>query len=389
MVCTRDVPVQSESGRERTMVFIRRSLSAHGEVAFLRLHSILERRSAARFASMVFAFIVGLASWRPLPLQTLLFQDRRAARELEAAIRQHAFDTVYFDGVRSGHLAIAIRKRFPDLRLVCDFDDLMSRRMAMLADSRQPISMGYLKKLVPAWVQHHVLDGMLARAIQAYEWRSLRNLERRIAAVCDEVVLVSSVDAAHAHIDMPEAPLAVIPPYMPAPVSPALAPRVERFVFIGSDSLLQNRQAIEFLVGLWTRVAPGTPLHIFGKQTGSYPVVSGVVFRGFVPDVEAAYESGSVLLAPSFLSGGVKTKVLEAMSFGVVPLGTEITFEGIAADCRSLVGTLDQIAAWVEDPMRWWPKWQRDGAMVIAQVAKSHSADLLGRRWCDVVWPPA
>jgi len=294
---------------------------------------------------------------------------------------------VYFDGVRSGALAMAVRRRFPALRLVCDFDDLMSRRMEMLAASRQPISMGYLKKLVPAWVQKHVLDGMVARAIQAYEWRALRNVEKRICRVCDEVVLVSSVDGEHLRQQVADAPATVIPPFMGEArvVGPLSA--VDRFVFIGSDSLLQNRQSIEFLVALWARLRPATPLHLFGKQSGEYGEVPGVVFRGFVADVADVYSPGSVLLAPSFVSGGVKTKVLEAMAFGCVPLGTPITFEGIEADFAELTGDAGRIGDWVRDPARHVAHWARSGAAAIAQAGRNHARARLSARWCKVVWP--
>lgn len=389
MVCTRDFPEQAESGRERTMAFILRNLKAHGTVEILRLHSVLERRSAVRLAATLGAAIAGLLTGRPLPLQALLFRDPRFARELVETVRESPPDAVYFDGVRSGALAMRLRARFPDLRLVCDFDDLMSRRMQVLAESRQPISMGYLKKLVPAWVQKNVLDGVVARVIQAYEWRALRSLERRIGRACDELVLVSSVDAAHLREQQRDAPVTVIPPYMDVHRALQPLPAVRRFVFIGSDGLLQNRQSIEFLIGLWARVRPATPLHIFGKQAGKYPATAGVVFHGFVADVAAAYEAGSVLLAPSFLGGGVKTKVLEAMTFGIVPLGTEVTFEGIAADCGALTATAEQIADWVTEPARWCAQWRERGGEAIAQVARGHSEQLLGDRWRRVVWPRA
>lgn len=389
MVCTRDIPAQSESGRERTMAFIRRSLEEQGDVRFMRLHSLLERRSGRRLLSVTVALMGGVLRGRPLPLQALLFHDPRAARELEAEVRRTHPDAVYFDGVRSGSLATSLRAHCPQLTIVCDFDDLMSRRMKVLAASRQPISMGYLRKLVPAWVQRHVLDGFVARGIQAYEWRALRSLERRIAAACDAVVLVSSVDASHAREQMPAASVAVIPPYMAAPRAAAPLGSVERFVFIGSDSLLQNRQAIDYLVGLWARVRPATPLHVYGKQSATRVETPGVKFRGFIEDVAQAYQPGSVLLAPSFLSGGVKTKVLEAMSFGVIPLGTEITFEGIDADCRALTATPEQLEDWVADPARWCATWREQGGTVIAKVAISHSERLLGQRWRETVWPPA
>lgn len=391
MVCTREIPDNAESGRERTMAFIRGALAAGGHVDTLRLTSLLEDRSIRRAAEAVLAGLWGLLRGRPVPLQSLLFHDRRFGQRLVAAVASLQPSAVYFDGVRSGMHAPELRNRFARLRLVCDFDDLMSRRMQMLAAARQPISMGYLKKLVPGWVQRHVLDGLLGRALQTYEQRALQGAERRIMAACDKVVLVSAVDAAHLRADWPQAPVVVIPPVMP-PMAPGAASdsaplQVRRFVFIGSDTLLQNRQSIEFLVALWKRVLPRTPLHIFGKQSGTYDPVPGLQFHGFIADLAAAYEPGSVLLAPSFLGGGVKTKVLEAMSYGVVPIGTHVTFEGIEAQTQGLVFEAGEWAALVSNPEQWRQRLEFEGRRAIGQAARAHSLPVLSARWRSVVWP--
>lgn len=386
MVCTREIPEESENGRERTMAFIRRSLSQKGEIQFLRLRSVLEQRSIRQALHAIAALIGGVLKGRPLPLQTLLFLDPRRAREVEAAVLREKPDTVYLDGVRSGILSIPLRKKFPELRIVCDFDDLMSRRMEALALARAPISMGYLSKSVPRWVQAHLLDGFLGRAVLAYEKFALASLEKSIANACDGVVLVSSAEAREL-LKVISAPVHVIPPVMHVQGVLVETQSFERFVFIGSDRQLQNRLSIEFLVDLWRRKSPLAELHIFGKQTGQYAKVPRVVFHGFVKNLADAYLPGSILLAPAFLSGGVKTKVLEAMAHGVVPLGTSITFEGIEAPCEALVYADKDWESVVSDPSRFYQSWKAAGRRAIDAASQSHSAHHLAMRWCQVVWP--
>lgn len=387
MVVTRDIPVQAESGRERTMSFIKGALAAGGEIDTLRLHSVLERRSVGRILSVMGTALGGLLRGEPVPLQTLLFYSPGYLAALTETVQRLQPQTVYFDGVRSGLYALPLRRRFPDLNLVCDFDDLMSRRIEVLAERRQPISMGYLKKLVPAWVQRHVLDGVVARAIQAYEHRALRSLEKRISQVSDSVVLVSSVDAGHMREQLPGVPVEVIPPYMEAQCQLKELKGIRKFIFIGADSLLQNRLTIEYLVAAWQRLQPDTELHIFGKQSGTYPNVKGVIFRGFVKELSDAYEAGSILLAPSFVGGGVKTKVLEAFSYGVIPVGTETTFEGVQADCRKLTLTEQQLEDLIQHPQRWLSVINSAGALAVQGVVNNHAGRLLGERWRALVWP--
>lgn len=386
MVCTRDIPEQSENGRERTMAFIQQSLQAKGNVQFFRLRSILEERSIKRFIYAVTALVFGVMRGHPIPLQTLLFLDPLRARELETIVALKMPTTVYLDGVRSGLLSIFLRKRFPELRIVCDFDDLMSRRMQILAEIRAPISTGYMSKSVPRWVKTYFLDGLFGRFVQKYEIYSLASLEKSISAACNSVVLVSSVDAQQL-LELTKITAEVIPPVMPKLCAAEMPQSANRFVFIGSDSLLQNRLSIEFLVNLWQRNLPKTELHIFGKQTGQYPSVPGVVFHGFVKDLNIAYASGSVLLAPAFLSGGVKTKVLEALSYGIVPLGTKTTFEGINASFEGLVYSENDWDKIISKPSRFSTLWNEAGQRAIELAARSHSADYLSERWRQVIWP--
>ncbi len=392
MVCTRDIPDEPKSGRERTMAFITSTLRHGAEVRTLQLRSLLENPSPSRIAYAAILGIRRIASRRnPMPLQCLLFSDHRFRRRLVDTVEQFKPSTVYFDGVRSGMHATFLRERYPHLRIVCDFDDLMSRRVQLLSAAGERISLGYLKRFLPGWAHRHVLGGWIGGRVLDYEQFALRSVENRILRACDCVVLVSSVDAAEWAAARSSDKVTVIPPVMPS--VPSTASRasecllIRRFVFVGSDELVQNRQSIDFLLSLWRRVLPETSLHIFGRQTRSYPECHGVHFHGFVPDVASAYEPGSVLLAPSFLGGGVKTKVLEAIAYGIVPVGTRSTFEGIEAITSGLVLAPDNWESLVADPNSWAPHLERERKHVSISAAKGHSAATLGAKWRHVIWP--
>ena len=385
MVCTRDIPVAPENGREKALRFAYNAIAEEANIEIQRLHSVLEERRLPRMLSMLWAAVSSLIARRPLPMQTLLFHDDSTLHRLIDAVERLRPVAVYFDGVRSGACIPALRKRFPSLRIVCDFDDLMSRRTGLLAEGGHPISMGYLSSRVPHWAKQHVLDGSIARLVLSYERRALENLESRIQRGADAIVLVSSVDAAHFALREPGAKIAVIPPVIGDNGTLIPCVKIERFIFIGTDSLLQNRESIEFLVDLWGRVQPAIRLEIFGKQTRSYPPTAGVEFKGFVDRVADAYMPGSVLLAPAFIGGGVKTKVLEAMSFGVTPIGTAATFEGIDAPTQQLCFTTAQLEEIVREPHRFESSLSEAGRAAIEVARQSHSPRRLSRAWRRVM----
>ena len=89
-----------------------------------------------------------------------------------------------------------------------------------------------------------------------------------------------------------------------------------RFVFIGSDRQTQNKLSLDVLTTLWAELRPATALHVYGSQARKPPDVLNMHWHGFVADLNDVYAPGSILLVPAVLPGGIKTKVLEAFSFG-------------------------------------------------------------------------
>ncbi|WP_233506083.1 hypothetical protein [Rhodoferax lacus] len=108
---------------------------------------------------MLLGWLSGIVSGHQMPLQSLLFWQRRHRRDIEVAVERFAPDTVYFDGVRTGAYLPGLSRQYPGLRLVCDFDDLMSRRMAYLVQNKQPVSLGYMAKYFPGWVERQYASG--------------------------------------------------------------------------------------------------------------------------------------------------------------------------------------------------------------------------------------
>ena len=95
---------------------------------------------------------------------------------------------------------------------------------------------------------------------------------------------------------------------------------------------------------------PSAELYIYGRMDGSYETVANVKFMGFADSLKDVYRKGSILLSPAFLAGGVKTKVLECISFGCPVVGNSITFEGVDINSNLLSFTFDEIERLVKCP---------------------------------------
>ena len=338
MVLTRSLGGEPQAGRLRTLARIHTVLNSFAEVRTLEVHSLLEEKKYLTFLRLVFFHFLRRSNG--LPIQCLLFAHSSQINQVMVAIREQEPDVLYLDTIRCAPFAMALRKAFPELRIVSDFDDLMSRRCAALRSLGRGFTLGYLARYLPGFVLKMCQSPAFSGFILKREEHSLRTAEALIASLSDSVTLVSTVDAREFQASLPpDTPCDVVvapPPF--AAIRPVSIPQQPlRFIFIGSDSLLQNRITIEWLCRIWGEFDYTVPLHIYGKQSGNYPSHPSVIFEGYAESLDCVYTSNSILLAPSFVSGGVKTKVAEALSHGIIALGNNLTFEGLGIENNPLL----------------------------------------------------
>jgi len=391
MVWTRRLDGESMAGRLRIAQAIRASLGEWSDLTLVRLPTMLTDRSLSRFAFSVLAWLHSVVRGPLLPMQCALFASPVDHERVLAAIPVSA-DVVYLDGVRSFALLRYLRKRRPDLRIVVDLDDLMSRRMALLLESGQPLSPGYLTKHLPALVKRLVMSKALGNLIVRFEGYTLMNVERQMATLADALVLLSSEDArmleALCEGHPRRATIDVIPPGVEAVAPPAPVAAPLRFVFIGSDALTQNRLTIDFLVDLWRRWDIATPLVIYGLQARSLDLPPTVSLAGYVEHIREVYDGHSILLTPSMIGGGVKTKVLEAFAHGAPVIGNPLTFESMPiADYPLNISDEATLVELLKAPESRLELFDRGAQAGAAYLAAYHSAQAFASQWRRVMEP--
>jgi glycosyltransferase involved in cell wall biosynthesis len=258
--------------------------------------------------------------------------------------------------------------------------------MQFWLDADAGISFGYIEKLLSPTLVHLLSRGPLARAVIAYERRSLRHAEQEIVRICDAVVLLSSADAQDLRERSPShlrSKIHVIPPAVSVKRAPAPLRLPMRFVFVGTDKLLQNRLTIRHLIGLWQDARPMVTLHIYGFQQGKPEIIPpNVLFHGFVDNLDEVYDGSSVLLTPSLIGGGIKTKVLEAFGYGAPVVGNAFTFEGM--DLKSYPMQLersDSLLALLREPQNYLEELNRAAELGHAYVSRELSLRNFNGAW--------
>lgn len=388
MVLTRPLNQSPQSGREKINLFIHQSLEGAAKVEVVEFHHLFRLKHIPGFISAGIKFLTGLASGKRLPLQVLLFSDKREISRIVQIAKHFKPDSIFVESERSFLLLKALRAELPNTRIICDFDDLLSRRMQEWASHDNSVSLGYVARFIPTAVQK-LISGPLAAWLCRYETATLSQLEVACFDYADQVILLSSAEEAILKPQLPKnqkAKLRVIPPAcnikktVKAPIEPL------RFVFIGSDALLQNRLTIDYLVKQWQTLKPVTPLVIYGKMTRQYPAVANLHFAGFADSLADVYTPTSVLLAPAFVKGGIKTKILESLEYGTMVVGNQISWEGIsltdASEPRELA--LQNV---MENPNDHLMPFFDESQAAISHLQLTNTPDQIKQRWLNCLLP--
>ncbi len=385
-VWTRDLDSDEQFGRLKVARSIRQILRTSFAIHEVTLSLLKEKSWPRIISSSAFSILQGLIARKPIPFQCALFGSfgrRQIVQSLPAGT-----EFIYLDGVRTLLLMRMIRSERPHTKIICDLDDLMSRRMAFWQQTGAGIALGYLERIFPKALITILSGGMLSRAVMAYEKSALARTEQEILKLCDIVVLLSSVDAAELRSKSPShaaSKIVVIPPPCTVHRRPFKIAPPYRFVFVGSDKLLQNKLSIQFLLKLWEELTPSTELHIFGQQynlPASLP--SNVFSHGFVQSIADIYDENSILLAPSIIGGGVKTKVLEAFSFGAAVVGNSYTFEGMDMNYPLQIDDAAQLKSIINKPELYHQVFN-DAAHVGQNYLISHlDAEVIASSWANV-----
>lgn len=386
MIVTRDFPENSTNGRERTMLSIAEFLDSDFDLQYYRLYSLFEKFSIRRLLSTIIFFFFNVLQFELVPLQCYLFYNPAYKREIKNILRDGGISGLYFDGVRSGIYASLIDLDASVVK-VCDFDDLMSRRIRTWRENSVSLSFGYLSKFVPEFFKGIFENKLFSNLYYFYESAALHREEIRQVKLFDYIVLVSSKEADILRMDVDSLyknKILSIPPYFEVKVKFVPPSCLLHFIFIGSDSQLQNRVSIDFLLSLWTSNEVGVPLKIFGKQSRVYKKTKNVEFVGFVDNISDIYQSGVISLVPSLISGGIKTKIFEALAFGIPVLGTDVAFEGISHERNSSIVSVSDFLSSIERVRNSPHEVFNDNQLLLEKLEKCFSWDATKNSWLQI-----
>lgn len=162
----------------------------------------------------------------------------------------------------------------------------------------------------------------------------LKNFEIKQFKRVDGILSISNIDTAFINNLNPNKPLLHLP--FSIKTEPATTILKNHFFFIGAYNWKPNLDAVEYLIQVLfpeiLKKNPSAQLHIAGSYTPSFLYKyqnESIRIYGKVDSVKDFMKNHGILLAPIFSGSGVRIKILEALSYGIPVIGSEIAIQGI------------------------------------------------------------
>lgn len=278
---------------------------------------------------------VNLITRHSKSLQENLFFSRRSARKIRTAIAGFQPDIIVADMIRCGQFVddIGIPK-------VLEMDDLLSARYERFAHSTSSDDnlLGTFASILPRSITTAV-NYRLKPLVLRYEAGKMRR--REMAAVCtfDAVTLVSVSETQKLCAMTGGKNIFPVPPTVDKISDGKLADVTYpcKLLFLGNLSTNQNLSSIKFIVDevlpILDKIGFSYNFDICGSHDSRAERIVGgnsqVRLLGYVDSIDEIFRSHDIFLTPITFGSGIKTKILDAMSYGLPVITNDVGIEAI------------------------------------------------------------
>lgn len=295
--------------------------------------NLLERPS---FIEKIYNFLIYTFLLRQWPLQVSLYYSRKTQRTLNQAVQMESPDLIFIDMIR-----VAEYVRHQKIKRIMNYDDLLSLRYQRQQQFVKyvPNLLGGIASKFPKMLRKLIDFKTVQKMILKFEGDLLNKYERQIAPEFDHLVFTSPKEASDFGLTVNHRSCLGIP----MNVSQSSFEKMRKYdegkvVFVGRMDIPHNvASVIYFCHDVWPQIKekkPNATFYIIGKSPNEEVKelsrkFEDVVVTGQVENIEAAIKDAAVFVAPILFGTGIKTKVIEAMSFRLPVVATSVAAEGI------------------------------------------------------------
>ncbi|WP_308638122.1 glycosyltransferase family 4 protein [Paenibacillus silvisoli] len=280
---------------------------------------------------------------RRWPLQVSVYYSRRTRRQIRELVHAEKPELILYDMVRVAEYASEKQGM-----QVLSYDDLLSLRYRRQLEWFQyiPSVFGGFADKLPGRLKRFADMKPVQRWLIQLESKLLNTYEKRVASRFRHLVFTSPSEAESFRKLTRHDSCHGIPMMFEADGRRGGGLRAydsNKLVFVGKMDIPHNSSAVVyFCERIWPNIkrqAPEATFHIVGKSPTAevqrlQKVYPGVIVTGEVDDVKHIVSHSALLIAPLLFGTGIKTKIVEAMSWGVPVVTNRIGVEGIDANHR-------------------------------------------------------
>lgn len=276
---------------------------------------------------------------RKWPLQVSVYYSRKTHRKIREAIEAEQPEFILYDMVRvAEYLADGRAQK------VLSYDDLLSLRYERQLEwfDYIPSAFGGFADKLPDSFKRFANLKFIQKRLVAYESKLLGKYEKRVADRFEHLIFTSPKEAEEfreivRHRSCLGIPMRVEPDRKTAGKR---AYDNSKIVFVGKMDIPHNTSAVVyFSENVWPKVkrqAPDATFYIVGKNPTPEVLrleqtCPGVIVTGEVDNVRQVVNDAALMIAPLLFGTGIKTKIVEAMSWGIPVVTNPVGSEGINA----------------------------------------------------------
>lgn len=159
--------------------------------------------------------------------------------------------------------------------------------------------------------------------------------EAEVLAGADVVVGITQRDCDLFRAMLPQLQVTHAPYAPPTRDLVGTSPRRLSALFVGSESPSNTISLQWLLSAVWPMIAQrnqAASLQVVGNVANSFrghALPPGVTFSGFVDDISTSYQQATVCVVPVLCGGGMKIKLIDALSFGMPCVVTPLALQGV------------------------------------------------------------
>ena len=195
-------------------------------------------------------------------------------------------------------------------------------------------------------IEHRIWDRYAERmlAFNPIAWfvlsqaKKLKNFETHILPTLDYCLTINETEQEYLQKLSPDVKSIFVPPGIPIHTTDNTHKNPTRMIHATTYSWIHNVEAIDWFI---EQVMPAlkkqyhAELVLLGKSMPErylHLQDNGIIGKGFVEDLMGEFNEASFYIAPLFVGGGIRIKILEAMGAGLPVLASPISAEGIHAN---------------------------------------------------------